>query len=185
MPPPHPLFWGQIMQKGGRLRPQRGRPHCQSWSIPSCSGRRPPPGASHQMWNSHHIYIAVVLMAYLKPRLTSFPSRVCPTACFSIKPMSQTNALLAIKRVSISYCSTCTPPAVALLHMGAFASTPTRPPKWAFDINLLEYMSMQFLFGVPNMMAWCNATSAFLQSCGAAAVPSPVCTLNLLAAYSY
>ena len=76
--------------------------------------------------------------------------------------------------MSISYCNTCTPPALAILRIGAFSSTPIRPPKWAFDINLLEHLSLQFVYGVPNMTAWCNATVAFLQGLRVDVVPSPV-----------
>jgi hypothetical protein len=34
-------------------------------------------------------------------------------------------------------------------------------------------MSLQFIYGVPNVTAWCNATVSFLQGLGEA-VPSPV-----------
>jgi hypothetical protein len=80
---------------------------------------------------------------------------------------------LAISEVQISFCEH-NPPGVSLVNMGAFSSTPVRPPKWAFDIQLLEYMSKQFAYGTPDISAWCHATSSFLSSRGVEKVPSPV-----------
>lgn len=81
--------------------------------------------------------------------------------------------VLAISDEAIEYCEHL-PPAVVLLRIGAFASTPVRSPKWGFDIKFLEFMSKQFSFGTPDVTAWCNATSSFLSSQGIEKVPSPV-----------
>lgn len=83
-------------------------------------------------------------------------------------------AFTAIQKVSILYCTHCTPPALSLLRLGVFSSTPIRPPKWGFDMNLLEHLSQLCAFGVPNLTAWCNATVAFLKNQGVEIVPSPV-----------
>lgn len=79
----------------------------------------------------------------------------------------------AISKVKISYCQH-QPPAVSLVKLGAFSSTPIRPPAWAFDIMLLEYMSKQFAYGTPDISAWCNATTSFLSSRRVEKVPTPV-----------
>jgi hypothetical protein len=79
----------------------------------------------------------------------------------------------AISKVKITYCQH-QPPAVSLVKLGAFSSTPIRPPAWAFDIMLLEYMSKQFAYGTPDISAWCNATTSFLSSRGVEKVPTPV-----------
>jgi hypothetical protein len=81
--------------------------------------------------------------------------------------------VLAILQVRIAFCEHH-PPAASLVKIGAFSSTPIKPPMWAFDITLLEYMSKQFAYGTPDISAWCNATSSFLSSQGVEKVPSPV-----------
>lgn len=85
---------------------------------------------------------------------------------------------LAISNVRISFCEH-SPPAVSLVQLGAFSSTPIRPPAWAFDIVLLEYMSKQFAYGTPDVTAWCNATCSFLSSQGVEKVPTPVRLLTV------
>jgi hypothetical protein len=80
--------------------------------------------------------------------------------------------------VRISFCEH-SPPAVSLVRLGAFSSTPIRPPAWAFDIVLLEYMSKQFAYGTPDVTAWCNATCSFLSSQGVEKVPTPVRLLTV------
>jgi hypothetical protein len=80
---------------------------------------------------------------------------------------------LAISKVTITFCKHH-PPAASLIRIGAFSSTPVRPPMWAFDIILLEYMSKQFAYGTPDISAWCNATSSFLSGQGVEKVPSAV-----------
>lgn len=84
-----------------------------------------------------------------------------------------TRGVKAILEVNIQYCKHH-PPGVCLVNKGAFSSTPIRPPKWAFDLALLEYMSQHFAYGTPDISAWCNATSSFLSSQGEKKVPSPV-----------
>src|SRR5260370_15973527 len=79
-----------------------------------------------------------------------------------------------LAKQSLFHTALIAPPLQCLIQMGVFSSTPIKPPKWGFDINLLEHMSLQFTFGVPNMTAWCHATVAFLQSQGVEEVPSPV-----------
>jgi len=78
---------------------------------------------------------------------------------------------LGIEETCIKHCN-CVPPGVALLQKGAFSSTPTRPPKWAFDIVLLDYILQHFAYGTPNVSAWCHASVAFLLGRGVQNVPS-------------
>ena len=84
-----------------------------------------------------------------------------------------TALVLAITPIMIQYCE-CTHPAIALIRQGAFTSTPVNPPKWAFDLQYLAFVSEQFLAGIPNYSAWCNSAVAFLTKDGCQQVPTAV-----------
>ena len=81
--------------------------------------------------------------------------------------------LLAITPVLIQYCK-CTHPAIALIRQGAFTSTPVNPPRWAFNLQYLAFVREQFLAGILNYSAWCNAAVTFLRKEGCQQVPSAV-----------
>lgn len=66
------------------------------------------------------------------------------------------------------------------MKLGIFTSTPVNPPKWAFDIQYLSFVQQQFLAGVPNFSAWCNATVAFLKKEGCEDVPSAVSKIPMI-----
>jgi hypothetical protein len=129
-----------------------------------------------------------------KGRETSSWKQTCPcaqkekvvnvisfTCMFTIEPwiLRPDPWNLAISELRIAFCQH-SPPAVSLVRMGAFSSTPIKPPMWAFDIVLLEYMSQHFAYGTPDVTAWCNATSSFLSGEGVEKVPSPVCFFFIL-----
>ncbi len=84
---------------------------------------------------------------------------------------------LAITDVEVKYCK-CKPPAVSLIEMGCFSSTPKRAPTWAFDLSLLEQASLQFLYSATSISAWCNATCDFLAGRRVNDVPTPVSPAN-------
>jgi len=107
-----------------------------------------------------------------KVNVISFACKIFSSPSSTLQPLFD-KWVLAISQVSVSHCKHL-PPSVALLRIGAFSSTPVRPPKWAFSIKLLDFMSKQFTFGTPDVTAWCNATSSFLSSEGIEKVPSPV-----------
>lgn len=87
---------------------------------------------------------------------------------------------IGIHEITYNHCA-CHSPATVLLHHGCFSSTPRRAPKWAFDLRLLEYASLQFLHGAPNIAAWCHATVSFLHSNKVPDLPTPVSTFIPLA----
>lgn len=91
--------------------------------------------------------------------------------CILLTPACET----AITPTRIEYCD-CISPAVALLHQGAFSSTPQRAPTWAFDIKLLEFMRLLCLYGSPNITALSSTISSFLVWQGVSNVPQSVST---------
>jgi hypothetical protein len=104
--------------------------------------------------------------------VVSVISFTCEFSLLAVQP-AQLNQASAITEFKIHYCEH-QPFPVSMIHQGIFSSTPRRLPKWAFDIQLLEYMSKQFIYGTPDISAWCNATSSFLLSLGIEKVPSLV-----------
>lgn len=85
----------------------------------------------------------------------------------------------AITTLQIPHCP-CSQWASSLVRYGAFTSTPTRPPKWAFDLQLLEFINQHFLYSTPDITAWCKATVAFLLSRHVEFPPSAVRSLLLV-----
>ena len=106
-----------------------------------------------------------------KVLVVSFTSMLPSVVCCSNN--INTALVLAITPIMIQYCE-CTHPAIALIRQGAFTSTPVNPPKWAFDLQYLAFVSEQFLAGIPNYSAWCNGAIAFLTKDGCQQVPTAV-----------
>ncbi|KAF8295711.1 hypothetical protein DL93DRAFT_2037848, partial [Clavulina sp. PMI_390] len=57
----------------------------------------------------------------------------------------------------------CVTAAEAIILHGAFPSTPSRPSKYALDMQLLEFIRLLTLHSGPNITGLANALSAFLE----------------------
>ncbi|KDQ08431.1 hypothetical protein BOTBODRAFT_78362, partial [Botryobasidium botryosum FD-172 SS1] len=119
-----------------------------------------------------HQWTDVVIPSLLKPYLeykrVTKSGRMSPPApeanhmckCNTSRILQVTLATWSsFRNVSITACP-CHPSALQLLNLGYFPCAPNRP-NIAFDLNLLELITLQLCNGTPNITAWAETLETF------------------------